>query len=59
MDTKALRQKILDQMEFVPKMADEIKTMDARIFRDELMGLANDWSILFVQIMQTETGLFI
>ena len=31
-----------DQMEFVPKMADEIKTMDARIFRDELMGLAND-----------------
>jgi len=23
-------------------MADEIKTMDARIFRDELMGLAND-----------------
>ena len=37
-----LQKDILDQMEFVPKMADEIKTMDARIFRDELMGLAND-----------------
>ena len=37
-----LQTQILDQMEFVPKMADEIKTMDARIFRDELMGLAND-----------------
>ena len=37
-----LQTQILDQMDFVPKMADEIKTMDARIFRDELMGLAND-----------------
>ena len=41
-----LQTQILDQMEFEPKIAYQpdgtIKLMDARIFRDELMGLAND-----------------
>ncbi|MGI6181885.1 MAG: acyl CoA:acetate/3-ketoacid CoA transferase [Agathobaculum sp.] len=41
-----LQTQILDQMEFTPhieRQADgSIKLMDARIFRDELMGLAND-----------------
>ena len=37
-----LQTQVLDQMEFTPKIADDLKTMDARIFRDELMGLAND-----------------
>ena len=32
----------LDQMEFMPKLADDLKLMDERIFREELMGLAND-----------------
>jgi propionate CoA-transferase len=29
-------------MEFMPKIAEDLKLMDERIFRDELMGLAND-----------------
>ena len=29
-------------MEFKPQIADDLKLMDARIFRDEKMGLAND-----------------
>ena len=41
-----LQTQVLDQMEFEPKIAYQpdgtVKLMDARIFRDELMGLAND-----------------
>jgi len=41
-----LQTQILDQMEFEPKTAYQedgtIKLMDSRIFRDEIMGLAND-----------------
>ena len=41
-----LQTQILDQMEFEPKIAYQedgtIKLMDSRIFRDEIMGLAND-----------------
>ncbi|WP_370842429.1 hypothetical protein [Megasphaera sp.] len=33
---------ILDQMEFVPHIAENLKTMDERLFRDEPMGLAQD-----------------
>lgn len=29
-------------MEFVPHIAEDLKTMDERIFRDEPMGLAQD-----------------
>ena len=41
-----LQTQVLDQMEFAPRIARQadgsIKLMDSRIFRDELMGLAND-----------------
>ena len=37
-----LQTQALDQMEFMPKIAEDLKLMDERIFRDELMGLAND-----------------
>lgn len=37
-----LQKDILDQMEFVPHIAEDLKTMDERIFRDEPMGLAQD-----------------
>lgn len=37
-----LQTQVLDQMEFMPKIAEDLKLMDERIFRDELMGLAND-----------------
>ena len=37
-----LQTQVLDQMEFMPKIADDLKLMDERIFRDELMGLKND-----------------
>ena len=37
-----LQTQILDQMEFMPKIAEDLKLMDERIFKDELMGLAND-----------------
>ena len=37
-----MQTQVLDQMDFVPKIADEVKLMDARIFREEKMGLAND-----------------
>ena len=41
-----LQTQVLDQMEFAPQIARQadgsIKLMDSRIFRDELMGLAND-----------------
>ena len=33
---------VLDQMEFMPQISEDLKLMDERIFRDELMGLAND-----------------
>ncbi len=37
-----LQTQILDQMEFKPQIADDLKLMDERIFREELMGLANE-----------------
>ena len=37
-----LQKDILDQMEFVPHVAEDLKTMDERLFRDEPMGLAQD-----------------
>ena len=37
-----LQKDILDQMEFVPHIAENLKTMDERLFRDEPMGLAQD-----------------
>ena len=37
-----LQTQVLDQMEFMPKIAEDLKLMDERIFREELMGLAND-----------------
>jgi len=41
-----LQTQVLDQMEFTPEIAYQedgtIKLMDARIFRDELMGLDKD-----------------
>lgn len=37
-----LQTQVLDQMDFMPKIADDLKLMDERIFRDEPMGLAND-----------------
>ncbi len=36
-----MQKDVLDQMDFKPHIADEVKIMDARIFRDELMGLSN------------------
>lgn len=35
-----LQKDVLDQMEFKPLISKDLKEMDARIFRDELMGLA-------------------
>ena len=29
-------------MEFMPQISEDLKLMDERIFKDELMGLAND-----------------
>ena len=37
-----LQKDVLDQMEFTPQIADDLKLMDERIFREERMGLAND-----------------
>ena len=37
-----LQTQVLDQMEFMPKIADDLKLMDERIFHEGLMGLAND-----------------
>lgn len=34
-----MQTQIIDLMGFTPKISDKLKTMDARIFRDELMGL--------------------
>lgn len=36
-----LQTQILDQMEFAPQVAEDLKLMDARIFREEIMGLSN------------------
>lgn len=38
-----LQRDILDNMEFVPKIAEDLKQMDKRIFREELMGLS--WEV--------------
>jgi len=35
-----LQTQVLDLMDFAPDVADDLKTMDARIFREEPMGLA-------------------
>lgn len=37
-----LQTQVLDQMEFAPQIAADMKLMDERIFRDELMGIAKD-----------------
>ena len=37
----ALQTQVLDHMGFVPRIADDLKLMDQRIFRDELMGLGS------------------
>jgi Acyl CoA:acetate/3-ketoacid CoA transferase len=37
-----LQTQILDQMDFMPKISEDLKLMDERIFKDELMGLKND-----------------
>ena len=37
-----LQTQVLDQMEFMPKIAPDLKLMDSRIFREEKMGLADD-----------------
>ena len=42
-----LQTQVLDQMEFMPKIADDLKLMDERIVREELMGLANDLTSLY------------
>ena len=34
-----LQTQVLDQMEFKPQIAEDLKVMDERIFREELMGL--------------------
>jgi len=34
-----LQRDVLDQMEFEPAVADDLKLMDARIFKDGPMGL--------------------
>ena len=36
-----LQTQVLDQMEFMPKIAPDLKLMDSRIFREEKMGLAD------------------
>ncbi|MEL7598366.1 MAG: 3-oxoacid CoA-transferase, partial [Clostridiaceae bacterium] len=37
-----IQTQVIDLMGFVPKMDGEVKLMDARIFRDEKMGLKNN-----------------
>lgn len=37
-----LQKDILDMMDFIPVVDNDLKVMDERIFRDEIMGLAND-----------------
>ena len=37
-----LQTQVLEQMEFLPKIAPDLKLMDSRIFREEKMGLADD-----------------
>jgi propionate CoA-transferase len=37
-----LTRDVLGQMAFTPKIAPDLKTMDVRIFRDQLMGLRQD-----------------
>ena len=36
---------ILGQMDFVPKVASDLRTMDERIFRPGRMGLRDDWGL--------------
>jgi propionate CoA-transferase len=37
-----LERDVLARMGFKPRIADNLKTMDARLFRDEPLGLAGD-----------------
>ena len=37
-----LQAQVLDQMEFMPKIAPDLKLMDSRIFREGKMGLADE-----------------
>ena len=36
---------VLGQMSFIPKLASDVRTMDARIFRPGPMGLRRDWGL--------------
>ena len=36
---------VLGQMSFIPKLASDLRTMDARIFRPGPMGLRRDWGL--------------
>ena len=37
-----LQKDVLDQMEFKPYIAEDLKLMDARLFTDEIMGLKEE-----------------
>ena len=37
-----LQKDVLDQMEFKPYIAEDLKLMDARLFTDEVMGLKEE-----------------
>ena len=37
-----LQKDVIDQMGFIPPIADDFKLMDERIFREELMGLKTE-----------------
>ena len=37
-----LQAQVLDQMEFMPKIAPDLRLMDSRIFREGKMGLADE-----------------
>lgn len=37
-----LQKDVLDQMEFKPKISDNLKRMDSRIFKEPIMGIKND-----------------
>jgi propionate CoA-transferase len=37
-----LQKDILDQMEFTPAIAEDLKEMDSRLFKEEVMGLLED-----------------
>ena len=38
-----IRRDVLAHMEFTPRMASPVKTMDARLFRTGIMGIGEEW----------------